>query len=74
MLADFDDFHGVRAAGLAERLADRQDNVVAMVDRAALEQLVLRHVQRAFRVARALELDRVDAAEQRHAAACLDYR
>ncbi len=44
-----------------------------MVDRAALEQLVFRHVQRAFRIARALELDRVDAAEQRYPAARLDH-
>jgi len=74
MLADFYDLHRVGAAGFAERLADREDHVIAGVHGAALKELVFRHVECAFRVAGTFEFDRVDAAEERDAPARLNHR
>ena len=74
MFSDLDNFHGVRAAGLAKRLADGQHNIVAAMHGAALEQLVFGHVQGPLRVARPLEHDRVNAAKQGHATPGFDHR
>ena len=72
MLAYLYNFHGVSAAGFAERLADRQDYAIARIDRAAFQQLVFRHVQGPFRIARAFELDRIHAPKQRDPPTRLD--
>ena len=41
MVTDPDDFHRIRAAGLAHRLADRQHNQVAALDVRLREQQIL---------------------------------
>ena len=46
VFSDFDDFHGIGAAGLAEGLADGQHDIVAPVYGTAFEQFILRHMQR----------------------------
>src|SRR5688572_33170892 len=71
---DLDDFDGIGPARLAERLTDGEDDEIAVLHDAALEQLVLGQLERLLAVARALEAHRVDAAEERHAPPRLDHR
>ena len=66
VLAHFNHLERIGAAGLAERLTDREHDVIAVSHRAAFQELVFGQVQRFFRIARALEIDRVHAAKQRH--------
>src|SRR5689334_23573554 len=70
VLPDLDDLHGVRAAGLADRLADGEDDDIALLHYLALHQHLLRLAQQLLAVvADILDHQRRDVAEQRAAVA-----
>ena len=65
MLADLDDFQGVRTTGTAKGLADGQHDQVTVLHDATFDQFVFGHLQRFFGITCAFEPYRMYTAEQR---------
>src|SRR6267142_2661065 len=63
VLPDLDDLHGIGSAALADRLADGEDDQVALLHHAALDQHLLRLVQQLLAVVPdILHHERIDVA------------
>src|SRR5437867_4927342 len=68
VLADSNDLHGVRPAGLAHRLADGEHDEIAALDLTLFEQQILRGAQDLVAIGALLEIERAHVAVKGHLA------